>query len=164
MKYKIIYSLLVTASFFITSCKNQDANSELPNKPTAADPGTTVKQYKVKVEPDILQPAPNAKQTEMVFTEEEFDFGTIKQGDKVNHIFTFKNTGKNDLIILKAMGSCGCTVPEFPKEPIAPGKTGVMKVSFNSKGKTGNQHKTISVYANVPKGGVTIAIKAKIKV
>ncbi len=164
MKYKIIYSLLVTASFFITSCKNQDANSELPNKPTAANPGTTVKQYKVKVEPDILQPASNTKLTEMVFTQEEFDFGTIKQGDKVNHIFTFKNTGKNDLIILKAMGSCGCTVPEFPKEPIAPGKTGVMKVSFNSTGKKGKQQKTVSVYANVPTGGKVVTIKANILV
>lgn len=146
MKNKTIYLLLITASFFVTSCKKQEATLPVSNPPQAQS--------------EIA----NEKLTEMTFTEEEFDFGTINQGDKVNHFFTFKNTGKQDLIISRAVGSCGCTVPEFPKEPIAPGKTGVMKVSFNSKGKSGKQHKTVSVYANVPKGGVTIAIKAKIKV
>ncbi len=153
MKNKTIYFLLVVVSFFITSCKKQDAS----NSVSTTTPETTAL-------PQAPSEVVNGKLTEMVFTEKEFDFGTINPGDKVNHFFTFKNTGKNDLIISKAMGSCGCTVPEFPKEPILPGKTAVMKVSFNSKGKTGNQHKTISVYANVPKGGVTIAIKAKIKV
>ncbi len=100
----------------------------------------------------------------MVFTEEEFDFGTINKGDKVNHFFTFENKGENDLIIVRANGSCGCTVPEFPKEPIPPGKTGRIKVTFNSAGKKGPQHKTVSVYANVPKGGVVIGVKANIKV
>ena len=152
MKNKIIYFLLIAVAFFITSCKKQDANN--------AESKTPITQ----VSPQTQSEVANGKLTEMVFTEEEFDFGTINQGDKVNHIFTFKNTGKNDLVISRAMGSCGCTVPEFPKEPIAPGKTGVMKVSFNSKGKSGNQHKTVSVYANVSKGGVTIAIKANIKV
>lgn len=158
MRNKTIYAIIVTAAFFVTSCKKQEVNT-----PTATNPGTTTVQPKVQVTPsDEPSLTTNGKQTKMVFTEKEFDFGTINPGDKVNHFFSFKNTGKNDLIISRAIGSCGCTVPEFPKEPIAPGKTGVMKVSFNSKGKKGLQHKTVSVYANVPTGGVVIAIKAKI--
>ena len=121
MKNNIIYFFLVATSF-ITSCKNQDANSEASSHPTAANPGTTIKQPAVKVKPQELAQLSNAKPTKMVFTEEEYDFGTIKQGKKVMHVFTFKNTGKNDLIISRAIGSCGCTVPEFPKEPILPGK------------------------------------------
>ena len=157
MQNKIISALLVTAAIFMTSCKKQEENT-----PTAANPGTTLLQPKVKITPSDLPQISTGKQTSIAFTEEEFDFGTIKQGDKVNHFFSFKNTGKNDLIISRAVGSCGCTVPEFPKEPIAPGKTGVMKVSFNSKGKSGKQQKTVSVYANIPKGGVVLTIKAKI--
>jgi len=163
MKNKVIYILLV-ASLFITSCKKQDANSETPANPTAAHPGGNTVQPEIKVSPDEVPTASNAELTEMTFTEQEYDFGIIDKGDKVNHFFTFKNTGKNDLIITRANGSCGCTVPEFPKEPIPPGKTGKIKVTFNSTGKKGPQHKTVSVYANVPKGGVTIAIKANIKI
>ena len=161
MKNNIIYFFFVATSF-ITSCKNQDANSEASSHPTAANPGTTIKQPAVKVKPQELAQLSNAKPTKMVFTEEEYDFGTIKQGKKVMHVFTFKNTGKNDLIISRAIGSCGCTVPEFPKEPILPGKLASIKVFFNSTGKKGDQHKTVSVYANVPNGGVVITIKAKI--
>jgi hypothetical protein len=158
MKNKIIYFFLLAVSIFMTSCKKQDENT-----PTAANPGTTLVQPKVKVTPSDLPPlTTNGKQTSIAFTEEEFDFGTVKQGDKVNHFFSFKNTGKNDLVISRAIGSCGCTVPEFPKEPIAPGKTGVMKVSFNSTGKKGKQQKTVSVYANVPTGGKVVTIKANI--
>ena len=150
MKNKIIYFFLV-ASLFIISCKNQGEN-----------PGTAVKQAEVKVKPQELAKLSNAKPTEMTFTEEEYNFGTIKQGKKVMHVFTFKNTGKNDLIISRAIGSCGCTVPEFPKESILPGETASMKVFFNSTGKKGDQHKTVSVYANVPNGGVVLTIKAKV--
>src|SRR6187402_1557444 len=60
-------------------------------------------------------------QPEMTFEEEVFDFGKIIQGEKVTHAFTFKNTGKKSLIISSASGSCGCTVPEWPKEPVKPG-------------------------------------------
>ena len=162
MKNKIIYFFLIAVSLVLTSCKNQDANSDVSSHPTAANPGTTTKQAKVKVTPQELPKLSNAKPTKMVFTEEEYDFGTIKQGKKVMHVFTFKNTGNHDLIISRAIGSCGCTVPEFPKEAILPGKTARIKVFFNSAGKKGDQHKTVSVYANVPNGGVVLTIKAKI--
>lgn len=150
MKNNIIYFFLI-ASLCMISCKNQDENQ-----------GTKIKQSAIKVKPQELPKPSNATPTEMTFTEEEYNFGTIKQGKKVMHVFTFKNTGKNDLIISRAIGSCGCTVPEFPKEPILPGKTASMKVFFNSAGKKGDQQKTVSVYANVPNGGVVLTIKAKI--
>lgn len=89
--------------------------------------------------------------TTVQFAETEFKFGTIKEGDKVEHIFKFKNTGNKPLIIANAWGSCGCTVPEYPKEPIAPGAENVVKVTFNSVGKHGEQHKSVTMQMNTLK-------------
>lgn len=86
--------------------------------------------------------------TTIEFTETEFHFGTIDEGDKVEHIFVFTNTGDEPLIIEKCKGSCGCTVPQCPKEPIAPGATAEIKVVFNSKGKKNHQEKRVTVTAN----------------
>ncbi len=81
----------------------------------------------------------------MKFEELDHNFGTIKQGESVTHIFKFKNDGKEPLIINTAVGSCGCTVPEYPKEPIRPNGAGEIKVTFNSTGKSGPQDKTITI-------------------
>jgi plastocyanin len=84
----------------------------------------------------------------MKFEKETHDFGKIKQGDIVNYEFKFTNTGKSPLIITGAQASCGCTTPEWPKQPIKPGENGSIKVTFNSKGKMGLQDKQILVTAN----------------
>jgi len=77
-----------------------------------------------------------------------YDFGKIKEGDKVSHSFKFTNTGKSPLIITSAIASCGCTTPVWPKTPIMPGDTGSISVTFNSRGKSGLQDKLITVSAN----------------
>src|SRR5215216_1648023 len=84
-------------------------------------------------------PAENKNAPDFKFEEEEFNFGTIKQGEVVTHVYTFTNTGKEPLIITSASGSCGCTVPEYPKEPIKKGEKASIKVTFNSGGKMGMQ-------------------------
>jgi len=81
----------------------------------------------------------------MTFEVLEYNFGTIKQGDVVTREYKFKNTGKEPLIINNAVGSCGCTVPDYPKEPIKPNGTGVIKVTFNSAGKLNQQDKTVTL-------------------
>lgn len=99
---------------------------------------------------------------EMKFDEEVFDFGKITQGEKVSHAFKFKNTGGKNLIISGANGSCGCTVPEWPKEPIAPGKEGVINVVFSSEGKSGYQEKTVTIVTNCEPATRVIRIKTEI--
>ena len=95
----------------------------------------------------------------MVFTETEYDFGTIDQGALQEHVFTFTNSGDADLVIVDAKSSCGCTVPEFTKDPVAPGATGELLVKFNGSGK--NQvSKTVTITANTKTGKETIKIKA----
>lgn len=95
----------------------------------------------------------------LVFDKEVHDFGTIEQGTNVEHTFTFTNTGKAPLVITNATSSCGCTVPTWTKEPIAPGETGEMVVKFNGSGQ--NQvTKTVNITANTEAGQEQIQIKA----
>ncbi|WP_162128504.1 DUF1573 domain-containing protein [Flavobacterium phycosphaerae] len=101
-------------------------------------------------------------ETEMTFETQKHDFGTITQGDKVVFDFKFKNTGKSDLVITDAKGSCGCTIPEYPKEPVAPGAAGIVKVSFNSAGKIGENSKSVVLSANVPEGKKILYIQSNI--
>lgn len=95
----------------------------------------------------------------MEFEKEEHDFGTIEQGSPQETVFKFTNTGNAPLIITNATSSCGCTVPNPPKEPIAPGESGELVVKFNGSGQ--NQvTKTITVNANTEKGTEQLRIKA----
>ena len=80
--------------------------------------------------------------------ETSYNFGEIQQGESVTHDFILKNTGEADLIISAAKGSCGCTVPEWPKNPIAKGEEATIKVTFNSAGKSGKQNKTVTLVTN----------------
>jgi hypothetical protein len=93
-------------------------------------------------------PADNKNAPSMKFKEEEFNFGTIKQGDKVVHEFEFENSGKEPLMITEAHGSCGCTVPDYPKDPIKKGEKRIIKVTFDSAGKMGIQDKTVTITTN----------------
>jgi len=98
----------------------------------------------------------------MEFAEVEHDFGTINEGDIAEHTFSFTNTGKTPLVITNAKGSCGCTVPSYPKQPIAPGATAELLVKFNSKGKPNKQQKTVTITANTATGKEKIKIKAMV--
>ncbi len=101
---------------------------------------------------------------EFTFEKEAHDFGTIVQGEKVAYSFKFKNTGKGDLIITSAKGSCGCTIPEYPQEPIAPGEEGIIDVVFNSEGKEGQQNKKVTIIANTVPNTKVLAINGLVQV
>jgi hypothetical protein len=85
---------------------------------------------------------------EITFKENSKDFGDITQGQQVAHTFVLTNTGKQPLIISNVAATCGCTVPSWPKEPVAPGKSAEIKVSFNSTGKVGKQNSVVRIYSN----------------
>jgi len=82
------------------------------------------------------------------FVDEVHDFGNITQGERVEYNFKFKNVGDADLVIKTAKASCGCTSPEYKKDPIKPGEEGNISVTFDSSNREGNQYKTITVTAN----------------
>ena len=111
----------------------------------------------------ITPSADNKNAPDMKFDALEFNYGTIKQGDKVEHSFTFTNNGKEPIIITNAQGSCGCTVPEYPKEPIRKGEKGTIHVTFNSAGKMGMQDKTVTITSNAKNSPVVLHIKGNIE-
>jgi hypothetical protein len=99
----------------------------------------------------------------MTFAKESHDFGQVNEGDKVVFDFFFTNTGKSALIISNATATCGCTVPEYPKQPLAPGKTGIIHVVFNSTGKSGMQNKIITLTTNTFKGNEELHLVGNVK-
>ncbi len=106
-----------------------------------------------------------ANQTTMEISPKEFDFGTIAKETPVSKTFTITNTGDKPLVINDAKASCGCTVPKKPEEPIAPGDSGELEVTFTSnKGQAGqNISKNVTVSANVPNGSQIVKIKAQVE-
>ena len=122
-----------------------------------AAPGSQLVQEAVKIE------KPVGPLTAIKFTDELFDFGSIKQNSTAKHIFKFTNTGTNPLIISNAVGSCGCTVPQWPKEPIPPGAVGEIVVEYKPGTQKGNQQKTVTVTANTDPVDTRISIKAMVE-
>lgn len=141
---KGIMMLAAIGAIFFTSCKD-DASSKVKaeNVETAAERDAQAVYY-----------------PEMTFEETEHDFGNIKKGTAVEHVFKFTNTGKAPLVITNATATCGCTTPDVPKnESIAPGETREMTVKFDGSGQ-GQTTKTVTITANTEKGTEQIRIKA----
>lgn len=104
----------------------------------------------------------NAAMPKMTFENDLYDFGEITQGEKVSYSYMFKNEGEADLVITSAQGSCGCTVPTWPKEPIGPGESGQIDVVFDSNGKSGKQHKKVTIVANTSPSTNVVALTGSV--
>lgn len=127
--------------------------------------GSTVTLAQDETNPDekpviTLTPAGTPK---LVMQESEYNFGTIDAGVTVKHVFTFVNEGSAPLVISKINTPCGCTAPIWPKEPIEPGQSGEITVSFNSTGKAGNQVKSLSIIYNSEMSPTMFTIKAMVR-
>ena len=96
--------------------------------------------------------------------ETSFDFGTIKEANgNVSHTFQIKNTGDSPLVLTRVIASCGCTTPEWTKEPIEPGTTGDVTITYNPKNRPGPFVKTISVYSNGKTGSFILTIRGEVE-
>lgn len=106
--------------------------------------------------------APAGPTTKITFDKSEHDFGTINQDSENKHLFTFTNTGNEPLIIENAKGSCGCTVPNYPKEPIPPGGTGEIEVVYKPGKQKAAQNKSITITANTEPKNTILTIRANV--
>ncbi len=162
--------LVVLAVAMFTSCQNEGDTARDAATDTAA--GNTVSTPPPPTAPGTVVPAANTNTpvapvgptTTIAFAETEFNFGQVKAGEKVQHVYKFTNTGDEPLVISNAKGSCGCTVPSWPKEPIGIGEEGEILVEFNSKGKSGNQTKTVTITGNTDPPQTIIQIKGEVLV
>lgn len=161
MKLRIAFLSLVAACFFMVSCGGgdadvrKDARQAVEANPTPATPATPAAAPATPAAPA----APAGPTTSLSFDNLEYDYGTVTAGEKVQYAYKFKNTGAEPLIISNAKGSCGCTVPEWPKEPIAPGETSEILVQFDSSNKSGNQSKRVTITANTNPAQTFLTIK-----
>ena len=103
------------------------------------------------------------EKTSMSFTQNAHDFGVITEGEVKEYSFQFKNTGNAPMHIEHAKGSCGCTVPQWPKDPIAPGSTGQIVVKFNSANKVGKNSKKVTIVANTEPISTVLTITADVR-
>ena len=143
--HTLFYSLAILAA---ASCGNDAPKSITPDM--------------VKNDATADESAREEKRPVMEFDSLVKDFGTITQGEKVTKKYTFTNTGNAELIITSAKGSCGCTVPSYPRKPISPGESGEITVRFDSQGKNGKQHKKIHIVGNSTPPNNTLAIKGEV--
>ncbi|HWV65941.1 DUF1573 domain-containing protein [Chitinophaga sp.] len=127
---KKLFCLLACGSLLVAACNNNAKNNT-----AAAAAGNGQKNEA-------------GQSSALTFEEKVHNFGEITAGEKVEYSFKFTNTGTSPLLIEDAISSCGCTVPEWPKEPIKPGQSGYMKVIFDSHGKSGYTEKEVSVKIN----------------
>ncbi len=138
MKKLIITAFVAVASFVA-------ANAQTTTTPT---PAATTQD--------------NPNQADIQFVEETHDFGVIPQGVPATYTYVFKNTGKEPLIITNAAAGCGCTTPDWTKEPIKPGQKGYVKATYNAAS-AGSFNKTVTVMSNAKKSQVVLYLKGEVK-
>lgn len=149
MKRCLLFSLLILAACS-DSKKNVDDKkglSALVNNPYSANGMDTVAA---------------AQKPTMDFKDTLHSFGMIHEDEIVQYEFAFTNNGKTPLVISSAAGSCGCTVPDYPRDPVQPGKSAVIKVTFNSANKSGHQEKSVTISANTLRNTHKLYIQAEI--
>ncbi len=150
------------AAMIFMSCGNRDAEkriAELESRLAELEGGAAAPQV---APANLPEEKPEGPLPTFAFAEVEHDFGAITEGDVVEHTFTFTNNGEAPLIIQNAVGSCGCTVPTYTKEPIPVGESGEIVVKFDSKGKPNLQNKTVTITANTWPKKTMLRIKAMV--
>lgn len=162
----IAVGLIANAYLMMTGAYSGDSDSAKPKTSVAANNDTK------KLDAATARTADNATSTpvvndgpvtEMTFESPSHDFGNVPQDSENRHIFTFTNTGSEPLVIENAKGSCGCTVPQYPKEPIAPGETGEIEVVYKPGKQKNRQSKTVTITANTEPRTTTLSITANVE-
>lgn len=145
MKRILIIGLMAV---LLTACGGSDkgASVDLIHNPNSAD-GVDQRERMPKI----------------TFESDMHDFGLLMAGENISYSFKFTNTGNADLVVSGCTASCGCTVADYPRERIAPGKSGYITVTFKSKGMTGQQMKEVVVASNAQPSRTRLRITATVR-
>lgn len=154
--FRNLSRLVIVVSIVFQACSTKSASENSQENSSSAQELITLPAPKINV---VAQ-----EQTEayIVFEKTKHDFGKVYHGEKLEYTFFFTNKGQDNLVIYSSNASCGCTVPEFEKQPIPPGKQGRIKIVFDTKGFRGLQNKSISVVSNASNNYVLLIVSANI--
>lgn len=157
--------ILLSSFFVIVSCNNESTLAENGNEDRVTEitlnPEKSISEI-IKSPVNADEPVDTVNVAKITFDDTRFDFGTINEGAIINHVYKFTNTGKVPLVINDARSTCGCTVPDWPKDPIKPGESGEISVKFDSKGKKDRQVKPITITANTYPNKTVLQIKGNV--
>ncbi len=165
IKIGLLAVLTLTMMYDVFVKDDAPASTPSADKPSVvAKPGVDIKPANAPTPPPQKPKlaSETRPKTTIQFSEMEHDFGDVYQDSKNEYIFKFKNTGNEPLIIENAVGSCGCTVPEYPKEPIKPGEEGEIKVVYSPGKQKAQQQKTVTITANTEPITTQLKIKANV--
>lgn len=154
MKNLMFLLILLSFSLVWTACEKTDEAGEEGDGTELAEGGTENQ--------DNPNASPDMPVTTVSFEEESHNFGKIKDGDKVQHVFKFKNTGTEKLVVKNVKPSCGCTTPDWTKEPVEPGGEGYINIEFDSSGKVGTQNKSVTVELNTAEKVKTLTFTGEV--
>ncbi|PJJ68195.1 DUF1573 domain-containing protein [Chryseobacterium geocarposphaerae] len=169
MKKTLSIITLSIIGFGLVSCKKENKEAQVADAVATDSTATTTtpadSSTVAPVSAETTTPAPTSNQplTTIALSESNFDFGKIKKGDKVEHVYEITNTGTNPLVISEVKPGCGCTAPDFTKEPILPGKKGKITLHFDSTNFDGAVNKYADVFANVEKAPIKLTFTANIQ-
>ncbi|MDC8105546.1 DUF1573 domain-containing protein [Chryseobacterium sp. PTM-20240506] len=167
MKKTLSIIALSIIGFGLVSCKKENKEAQTAESVATDSSAAATTPADSAVAPATTEAATpaqsNQPSTSLALSESNFDFGNIKKGDKVEHVYEVTNTGKNPLVISEVKPGCGCTAPDFTKEPILPGKKGKITLHFDSSSFDGNVQKYADVYANVEKSPIKLTFTANIQ-
>mgnify|MGYP001499202093 FL=1 len=154
----LIKVLPLIAVLSLTSCKKDQKADQL-----VVEEQQAVEAPVVQTQDELVKEAQSKPLTTLALSEANFDFGKLKKGDHVEHIYEVTNTGTNPLIISQVKPGCGCTVPDYTKDPILPGQKGKITLKFDSTNFDGLVNKQAEVYANVEKAPIVLTFSADIQ-
>ena len=162
----------LVAALSLVSCKKDQSADQLVVKEetTATAPDSVSSEAQAPTQDatlvtadDRASEAQSKPLTTVALSESSFEFGKIKKGDHKEHTYEITNTGKNPLIISQVKPGCGCTVPDYTKDPIMPGKKGKITLKFDSSNFDGLVNKQAEIYSNVEKAPMVITFTADIQ-
>ncbi|MGX9985420.1 DUF1573 domain-containing protein [Chryseobacterium sp. POL2] len=170
MKKSFKYLAIAAMAISIVACKKKDDTTLVADNSSAVVENQAMDAVvdehaghdHATEEDAMLEEAKKNPLTTVALKESDFSFGKIKKGDIVEHIYEITNTGTNPLIISSVKPGCGCTAPDYTKEPILPGKSGKITLKFDSSSFDGNVAKAADIYANVEKAPIRIGFTAEI--
>ncbi|HRO40218.1 MAG TPA: DUF1573 domain-containing protein [Flavobacteriales bacterium] len=170
IKIALLAVIAATTIFIAASQRNQPSGpttfAPLSAATAAASPVTAAPQstFDPLTPPAApATPVPTGPSTTMAFANSTHDFGKIMQDSDNKYAFKFTNTGNEPLVITNAVGSCGCTVPDYPKHPIKPGETGEIKIEYKPGKQEGMQNKTVTITANTEPAQTVVNITANVQ-